>query len=91
MQVLNPEMSREEMIKKDEALRQMAAQILPNSEPEQEPEQVEKWLSIVKEPMIHPSDARYMVHKNARKNMGVNLTMSRLGFALKEINHQGRK
>ena len=87
MQVLNPEMSREEIIKKDEALRQIAAQILPNSEPEQ----VEKWLSIVKEPMIHPSDARYMVHKNARKNMGVNLTMSRLGFALKEINHQGRK
>ena len=91
MQVLNPEMSREEMIKKDEALRQTATKILPNSEPEQEPELVEKWLSIVKEPMIHPSDARYMVHKNARKNMGVNLTMSRLGFALKEINHQGRK
>ena len=87
MQVLNPEMSREEMIKKDEALRQMTTKFLPDHEPEQ----VEKWLSIVKEPMIHPSDARYMTHKNARKNMGVNLTMSRLGFALKEINHQGRK
>ena len=87
MKLLNPEMSREEMLKKDEALRQMANKVLPNSDPEQ----IEKWLSIVKEPMIHPSDARYMVHKNARKNMGVNLTMSRLGFALKEINHQGRK
>ena len=50
MQVLNPEMSREEMIKKDEALRQMATKFLPDHEPEQ----VEKWLSIVKEPMIHP-------------------------------------
>lgn len=87
MKLLNPEMSREEMLKKDEALRQMASEVLPSFDPEQ----IEKWLAVVKEPMIHPSDARYMVHKNARKNMGVNLTMSRLGFALKEINHQGRK
>lgn len=33
--------------------------------------------------MIHPSDARYMVHKNAHE-IGVRLTMSRLGFALKK-------
>ena len=87
MKLINPEMSREEMIKKDEALRQMATQILPNSEPQQ----IEKWLAVANEPMVHPSDVRYNLHKNARKNIGVNLTMSRLGFALKEINHQGRK
>lgn len=87
MQALNPEMSREEVFKKDEALRQMATKFLPDHNPEQ----IEKLLSIMNEPMIHPSDARYMAHKKARKDRGVNLTMSRLGFALKEINHQGRK
>ena len=35
MQALNPEMSREEMIKKDEALRQLATKFLPDHEPEQ--------------------------------------------------------
>lgn len=33
MQALNPEMSREEMIKKDEALRQTVTKFLPDHEP----------------------------------------------------------